>query len=41
MSDKLRLYIDMDNVIVDFMSGVRKLNPEVLESETRGDIPVP
>lgn len=39
MSDKLRLYIDMDNVIVDFMSGVRKLDPEVLEShrKTHGD----
>ena len=32
MAEKLRLYIDMDNVIVDFMSGVERVEPAVLES---------
>lgn len=35
MAEKLRLYIDMDNVIVDFMSGVNRLEPAVLESHQK------
>jgi len=32
MGEKLRLYVDMDNVIVDFMSGVNRIDPKILES---------